>query len=350
MSFRAWLSIVTFLLIAVIVYLARNELLHAWQLLGRVNVWVLLLLIPGQILVYYAGGEMIFSYLRAKKSIENVPPLVLARLSLEMNFVNHILPSGGVSGVSYMNWRLGKYGVSTGRATMAQVVRFAMGFVAFMTLLALAVLVVTVDGNINRWIILMSSVLVFLMVLAIVSGMYLFSSETRMTAFGNWLTRWVNGVARRVTFGRKQTLLQHASVDLFFADMHRDYVALRQDKKILLKPYLWGLLFTLADVSLFLIAFWALGSPVNPAPILIAYGVATIAGFFVITPGGAGAYEAIMVAFLAVAGLGQGVAIAGIVLTRVILLLGTIVFGYLFYQHAIIKYGKNDGYTLPKRQ
>jgi uncharacterized protein (TIRG00374 family) len=92
---------------------------------------------------------------------------------------------------------------------------------------------------------------------------------------------------------------------------------------------------------LFLITFWALGVPVNPAPILIAYGVAALAGFFVITPGGAGAYEAIMVGFLALAGLSQGTAIAGTLLTRVILLLGTIVLGYVFYQLAIVKYGRN---------
>ena len=93
---------VTLVLIGVIIYFSRHELLHAWELLGRVNIWILLLLIPGQILVYYAGGEMIFSYLRAKKSIDDVPPWALARMSLEMNFVNHVLPSGGVSGVSYM--------------------------------------------------------------------------------------------------------------------------------------------------------------------------------------------------------------------------------------------------------
>jgi uncharacterized protein (TIRG00374 family) len=89
------------------------------------------------------------------------------------------------------------------------------------------------------------------------------------------------------------------------------------------------------------VTFWALGEPVNPAPILIAYGVATLAGFIVVTPGGAGAYETIMVAFLALAGIAQGTAIAGIVLARVILLLSTIGFGYLFYQHALIKYGRN---------
>lgn len=340
MSFRAWMSIVTLLLIAIIIYLSRHELQHAWELLERVNIWILLLLIPGQVLVYYAGGEMIFSYLRAKKAIVNVKGLELARMSLEMNFVNHILPSGGVSGVSYMTWRLSKYGVPSGRAAMAQAVRFAMGFVAFIALLAVAVLAVTVDGSINRWIILVSSTMVAGMVAAMVTGAYLFNSGTRTERFAGWIVRMTNRVVRRVTFGKRHVVLKSEETRRFFSEMHHDYVALKMDKAILLKPFLWGLVFTAADAALFWVTFWALGTPVNPAPILIAYGVASMAAFFVATPGGAGAYEAIMVAFLAVAGLSQGVAIAGIVLTRVILLLGTILFGYLFYQHAIIKNGR----------
>jgi hypothetical protein len=47
-----------------------------------------------------------------------------------------------------------------------------------------------------------------------------------------------------------------------------------------------------------------------------------------------------MVAFLAMAGLGSGVALVGILLTRAIMLGGTILFGYIFYQKAILKYGK----------
>lgn len=342
MSFRAWLSVVTLGLVAVIIYFSRHELVHAWELLGRVNIWILLLLLPMQLLVYFAAGEMTFSYLRAKKSIDEIPPLELARMSLETNFVNHVLPSGGVSGISYMSWRLGKYGVSSGRATMAQVVRFAMGFAAFIALLALAVLAVTIDGNINRWIILVSSTLVAVMVGSTALGMYFLSSDTRTRQFANWVVRTVNAVVRRVSFGRRSKVLNEGHTRTFFADMHRDYLALREDKAILLKPFLWGLAFTAADAALFFITFLALGEPVNPAPILIAYGVASVAGFFVITPGGAGAYEAIMVGFLAIAGLSQGVAIAGIVLTRVIVLLGTIGLGYLFYQHALIKYGRQS--------
>lgn len=340
MSFRAWLSVVTLILIGVIIYFSRHELAHAWELLERVNIWILLLLIPGQLLVYYAGGEMIFSYLRAKKSIERVPPFELARMSLEMNFVNHVLPSGGVSGISYMTWRLGKFGVTPGRATMSQVVRFAAQFAAFIVLIALAVIVVTIDGSINRWIILVSSTLVSMMVGTIFGCVYLISSTSRIKRFGDYLARTVNRLVRRVTLGKRDRLLDSGRVESFFMEMHRDYLALKQEKQVLIKPFIWGLVFTLADVSLFMITFWALGVAVNPAPILIAYGVAAVAGFFVVTPGGAGAYEAIMVAFLAIAGVSGGIAIAGIVLTRVILLLGTIGFGYVFYQMALVKYGK----------
>lgn len=350
MSFRAWLSIVTLFLVAVVLYFSRHELYQAWQLLGHVNIWVLLLLIPGQVLIYYAGGEMIFSYLRQKKSIEMIRPLTLARMSLEMNFVNHVLPSGGVSGVSYMTWRLGKYGVPSGRAAMAQAVRFAMGFVSFIALLVVAVLAITIDGGVNRWIILVSCMLAGGMVSVMVLGMYLLSSKRRSETFAVWLTKVVNGVVKRVTLGKQKQALTVDRATAFFMDMHRDYVELRADKRILIKPFLWGLMFNAADAGLFFITFLALGEFVNPAPILIAYGVATMAGFFVVTPGGVGAYEALMVAFLAVAGLAQGVAIAGTVLTRVVVLLGTIVLGYLFYQHAILKYGKRGAKPSLKRQ
>jgi uncharacterized protein (TIRG00374 family) len=346
MSFRAWLSVITFILIGVIIFFARHELEHAWDLLSKVNIWILLLLIPGQLLVYFASGEMLFSYLRAKNSIEGASPMALARMSLEMNFVNHVLPSGGVSGISYMSWRLGHYGVTPGRAIMAQAVRFAMGFVAFIALLIVAVVIVTIDGNINRWIILVSSALAGLMISTIVAGVFLMSNRTRMLSFAEWLTKTINRFVRNVTFKHVKSVLTSEKVEFFFTEMHRDYDALMRDKKLLLKPLIWGIVFTLADVSLFMITFWALGEPVNPAPILIAYGVETLAAFFVVTPGGAGAYEALMVAFLAIAGIAQGAAIAGIVLTRVFVLLGTIGLGYLFYQHAIIKYGKSKRPTL----
>ena len=100
------------LLIALILFLARSELVYAWGLLGKINLGKLVWMLPIIAAGYLATGEMIFSYLRQKGFVKNINPATLARISLELNFVNHAFPSGGVSGISYANWRLGKYGAN----------------------------------------------------------------------------------------------------------------------------------------------------------------------------------------------------------------------------------------------
>lgn len=283
---------------------------------------------------------MIFSYLRQKGSIKHVSPLEQMRMSLELNFVNHALPSGGASGVSYMTWRLSRYGISTSRAAMAQVVRFAAGFAAFSVLLVIAVLLVTIDGGVNRWVILVSSSLVSIMVMVTVIVIYALRSKVRLRTASIWISRFVNRLTRKITRGRRGSLIDQAKLENFFLEMHSDYRELRRDGRILKQPFIWGIVFTCTDVAMFFIAFWSLGSIVNPAPILLAYGLATLAGFAVLTPGGSGAYEALMVSFLTISGLGQGIAIAGVVLARVLILIVIIALGYIFYQLALVKYGK----------
>lgn len=334
------MSIVTFVLIGVILIFSRKELAHAWTLVGRVDFWILALLVPVIIAGYLASGEMVFSYLRQKRLIKEVSIWTQARISLELNFVNHILPSGGVSGISYMNWRLGKFGVSTGKSTMAQAVRYVAGFAGLITLLIVAVVLVTIDGHINRWIILMSSTLVTAMILVTLAGVYLMSNPGRMHRVAHRLARACNRIVRKISFGRFEQVIKPKKLVEFLDDMSDDYQSLMRDKRVLLQPYFWGLFFTATEVAIFWIVFWALGSPVNPAPILIAYGLASLAAFAVVTPGGAGAYEAIMVFVLSIAGMASGEAIAGIVLTRAIVLAVTIGVGWILYQQVVIRYGK----------
>lgn len=340
MSLRSWLSVVTVVLIGGVLFLSRHELVQAWELLSQVNLYVLVAIIPAAAIAYLAAGEMIFSYLREKDHIKGIKPWTLARMSLELNFVNHILPSGGVSGISYMNWRLGKYGVPLGKATMAQLVRYVAGFASLATLLFFSVIIVTIDGNINRWIILMSSGIMTVMIVATMGLIYLVKSPARLRRFSGVITRVGNRLVRKLSFGKRRQLFDELIVNAYFQDMHDDYLALKRDGRGLLRPYLWGLVFTICDITIFFVTFLALGVVVNPAAILIAYGVASFAGFIVVTPGGAGAYETIMVVILSASGLAGNTAIAGIVLARVIILLTTIGLGYIFYQRALIKYGK----------
>lgn len=339
---RTILSVATIVALVIIVVLSRHELVKAWELLGRANLWLLSLLIPFQIIVYYAGGEMIFSYLRDKKMIKNVSHFETTRIALELNLVNHIFPSGGVSGISYATWRLHKLGVSSARATFAQMIRYVTGFISLLLLLILAVILLTIDGGINRYIVASSFLLIFTVMGLTFALAMIFSSEIRMYKAARNTSRAINAVARWVSLGRVKRLVSSEKVENFFSEMQDDFRELLAHKKLLVKPFCWGFVYAVFDVAMFMLAFWSLGAHVNMAILIVGYGVAGLASLVAFTPGGAGVYEVIMIFFLSMAGVPAELAIAGIVLTRVILLVGTILFGYIFYQHALFKYGKND--------
>lgn len=341
MSVRTVISAITVILLAVVLFSARHSLEHAWQLLGQVKVAALLLVVPVVLTSFFAAGEMIFSYLRQKHLIRHVNPLTLMRISLELNFVNHIMPSGGASGIAYVNWRLGKFGVPAARATMAQAVRYVAGFAAAIVLLLVSLLVVTIDGTVNRWLILMSAAIILTMVMGTFILIFALTSRQRIEKFASFITRTVNAIVRRATLGKKSAALNYNRVKKYFDELHEDYTELRHDIRLLKQPILWGILFVVMDVAMFWVTFWALGTYVNPATIIIAYHVATLAGFVVVTPGGVGAYEWLMVMVIVMSGVSQGEAIAGVVLARTIILLVTVVFGYIFYQEAIAKNGKS---------
>ena len=340
LSFRSWLTVVTLILLVGVVILAWPEIVKAWGLLDTVNLAILALLIPVQLFSYYATGGMIFSYLRSKGDLVGVSRWRMGRIALELNFVNHILPSGGAAGFSYLGWVLGRFGVKPGRSTMAQLIRFLLTFVSFVLILMAAVAFLIYDHRIDRTIILLSSVLVLLCLGAIVGTIYIVGSNQRLKTFSEWLTKFVNKTVRKITRGKKRKILKTHTIPNFFVELHQDYLAIRRDKRVLIKPFIWAIVANLADVALIWIAFWALGYAVSPAIIFVAFGVSSLASAVSVTPGGAGVYEAIMIAFLASSGVPADVAIAGTLLARVTLVLGTILFGYIFYQLTVIKYGR----------
>ena len=99
-------------------------------------------------------------------------------------------------------------------------------------------------------------------------------------------------------------------------------------------------LFNILDISLFYVTFLSLGQMVNPAVLVIAYGAGNLCGNFMITPGGIGAYEAVMVTILSTGGVDPAAALAGVILARMLLLIGTLSTGFVAYQRALNKYGK----------
>ena len=182
----------------------------------------------------------------------------------------------------------------------------------------------------------LASAIIFGSVLTI----YIIQSPPRLHKAAAFITKYVNRVWRGI-LRRKQPLLYIDAVNKYFEDLHDDYAQIAKDPRILRKPFFWGVVFIVSEFGFFWITFWGLGTIINPAPLLIAYGLAGFAGAFFITPGGVGGYEALMVGFLATTGIDKGAVIAAVLLARVILIILTIVSGYYFYQKAINRYGNN---------
>lgn len=334
------MTIITLALLGLVIFAAWGDIKKAIALMGQVDLWILVLLLPLQLLSYYAAGSMIFSYLRAKGNLQDMSHWAMTRLALEFNFVNHVLPSGGAAGFSYMAWVLRKRGVSGSRSTMAQVIRFFLTFVTFILLLFVAMIQIGVSGRADPIVFVVASVLALATGGVIFGFIHLVKSQARLQRFSSRLAGIANGFVKWITRGRKKSVVKVKSIFGFLDGLHDDYESIRKDRKILIKPFFWGILCNILDVSLIWISFWALGYMIDPALLFIAFGIASVAGAVSVTPGGAGVYEAVMVAFLAASGVTPGVAIAGTLLARVILLGVTILFGYLFYQLTVFKYGK----------
>lgn len=339
-SWRTKLNVVTFVLVVVILILARHELVEAWHLMGQVNLIILALLIPIQFASYYASTEIFFTYLKSRGQLKRTSPMQATSMSLELNFVNHIFPSGGVSGMSYMVWRLRKLGVTAGQATMAQIMRYVVQMGTFMILIVLALIWATLENRTANWVVAATAIGITSLVFLVIFGGYLVGSGLRMRNFAHWLTKALNSLVKRVTLGRRSEMLNVSRVERFFLDFHSDFMVLKNDKKLLIRPIVWSFLFNIFEILLFVVSFWALGTWVNPAALLIAYGAATLTGIFMLTPGGAGAYEALMIGILSASGVATGVAFAGVILARAILIVGTLASGFVVYQYALHKYGK----------
>lgn len=340
MKFRSWLNIVILALLALVIIFGWKDLVQAWNLMGKVNIRIFILIIPIQFISYYAVGQIMFSYLQSKGDLLGISRRKVARISLELNFMNHIVPVPGAAGFTYFSWILGKMGISTSRSTIAQVIRYVLTFMSFISVVIVSVIALTFDNKINRTVTGISLIFILITIATIAIIIFSISNHKRLIAASNWLSRMINLIVHKITRGKKRQVIKEQTIENFFNEMHEDYTEICRDKRILVKPFFWALLSNILDVGLVWIAFLALGFSVNPAMLFIAYGLSSIASFFAVTPGGAGVYEGIMIAFLASAGVPAEVAIAGTLLARATLLAGTLLFGYISYQLTSAKYGK----------
>lgn len=344
-SFRTILSVVTFVLIAIVLWNARGEVVKAIDYLANTNILIILLLIPEQLFMYFCCGQIFFSYMAAKREAKKVSWWNLMRISLELNFMNHAVPSGGVSGLGYVAWRFKPYGASPAQASFMYVLRYAITTFANQAQTLIAIVILAVTGVVapqNQYMLYIVGIISVAVIGMVIGGSAIASNKKALMWASKTFTRLANLVVKMVTFGKKPEALKRETVDNFCAEIHEYFMEARRNRRILKKPIFWGILYSFLEVATYWIVATSMGHPELMPQIMVAEAVGSVLGAVIPTPGGAGGYEASMAGVMWALGVDFGLATAVVVTTRVIVLVGTIVSGYGFYQHAIAKIGKEE--------
>lgn len=340
-SFRTALSIITLGLIIYVVYANFGDIQAALGHLGETNILVLLLLIPEQLFMYFCCGQMFFSYMRAKNDAQRVSAWTLMQVSLELNFVNHAVPAGGLGGLGYITWRLKPFGATAGQASFMYILRYIITICANQLQTIIAIIFLLIFGSLpaaGAWVIGLTAILSIGIIAVIAIAVTIASSKKRIDWFAKAATNSVNWIVKKVTFGHKPEILKREVVDKYLGDAHEDLMTARRNKKMLIRPALWGIVYSFLEIATYWIVAASMGHPEILPQIMIGEAIGSVMGAIVPY----GLYELGMVGIMASLGVDPGLSAVVVLMTRVIVLASTIVSGYGFYQHSISKIGRRE--------
>lgn len=332
---QRWRMILTwFTLVALglLVFFLRDEIVETLSNLTRVHGWILLFMLVWQVINYHSYTRLYldqFAIIGEKLAYKPV-----YKIMLELNFVNHILPSAGVSGFSYFTVRMKTLGVSTAKSTLVQMMRFVTTFISFQALLFLGLFILAVNGKANNLTILVASSIATLILVATLLMAYIVGSKRRIDVFLTQLTRFLNRLIQLLRPKHPETI-NIASARRSFLELHENYVILTKDYRRLKKPLFWALLASATEIATLYTVYLAFGEPVNVGAVILAYAVANFAGLISVLPGGIGVYEALMTAVLVTAGVPAALSIPVTIMYRILSLAIQLPPGYYFYHKAI---------------
>ena len=340
-SFRTVLTTLTVFLVAYVVYQNWPDIVESFNHLSDTNIFVLLLLIPEQLLMYYTCGQIFFSYLKSRHQAKIPSKKEHLKISTELNFVNHAIPGGSIGGLTFLTFRLQPFGVSAGQASFLYIFRFAITTVinylqALIAIIILATLnLVPENATWVLWLSLLMNIGYFLILATLI---FVASGKKRLDFFSKVVTRVGNGFVRFFTFGYKKHAIKYEKINHYFLDIHESVMVARREKKNLKGPIKWGIVYSFFEISTYWIVAISLGRPEILPYIMIGEAIGSV--FDGIVP--YGLYELGMAGVMITLGIDFSTATLVTVMTRVLTLLFTIASGAWPYRQAIMHMGKNN--------
>ena len=287
--------------------------------------------------MYYACGQIFFTYLENKYRMKFDTSEKL-KISTELNFVNRAVPAGALGGLAYLTYRLKTYGVTAGQASFLYIFRFAITTVVNYVQALIAILVLYALGSVPEeatwiiWVSLLMNMGVFLILGLII---YVASSKRRIEWFANIVQKVIRFVVGVVTFNKKKSFFKKEKVQEYFLSIHDCVMIVRKDKKSLIRPTIWGFIYSLCEIGVYWIVAASLGRPEILPVIMVGEAIGSV--FDGIIP--YGPYELGMTGVMGIllGGTEEAMAISliTVVMARALSLMFTIGTGYWPYQQVI---------------
>lgn len=333
-SVRAILSLLTAILVAYVVYQNWPDIVDTFHHLGEANLFVLLLLVPEQLFMYFACGQIFFSYLRHRKNVQKFSSSEILTISTELNFVNHAVPAGGLGGLAYLTYRLKPFNVTAGQASFLYIFRYAVTTVVNYAQALVAIVVLFLLNEIPdeaMWVIPVSLLMNFGVAVGLGLIVFVAGSKKRIGFFSQVVAKLVNGVVKFITFGHKKHIIRDEKIIDYFADIHESVKIAKENKKCLRMPLLWGFVYSFFEIATYWIVAISLGRPELLPFILVGEAIGSV--FDGIVP--YGLYELGMAGVMIALGVDFPTATIVTVMTRVFTLLFTIITGTVPYYKVI---------------
>jgi putative heme transporter len=333
---RRWkiiVNIVTIGALILFVFAIRHQLVETWNNLGDVQLWVLLFIIPVQMANYDAQARLyraLFVIVGNKFAYRK-----LYETALELNFVNNVFPSGGVSGISYFGMRMRSGDVTAGKAALVQLMKLVLLFLSFEILLGIGLLFLAIEGNINSLLLLITAVFSTALILGTMVLVYVLGSKQRVSAFYVLIRSAANALMRAFARGKVPRQFKLERLKFLLDELYENFVIIKERYKELKRPLLFALFANTTEILTIYTVYVAFGYSVNPGAIILAYSVANVAGFISILPGGVGIYEAIMTTVLVAAGIPVAISLPVTIMYRVLSSTVQLPAGYYFYHRTI---------------
>jgi uncharacterized protein (TIRG00374 family) len=335
---RRWkliVNIVTVAVLLLLIFLIRDQIAGTLKNLTTVDWRVLLVMVLLIALSYHAQTRMyqrLFALIGHKLRYG-----FTLRVALELNFVNQIFPSGGVSGISYFGLRLRGAAVSATQASFVQLMKLFLLFISFEMLLVSGLVILALEGRTNDLMLLVAGSITTLLVVGTLVLVSVVGSRQRIHATFSFIIRILNKIIRAFT-GHPSTI-GIERVEGIVEDLYTTYKTMQTNYRKLAAPLCWALVVNLAAILSIYAVYVAFGEWVNVGAIIVAYSVANFAGLVSVLPGGAGIYEALMVGVLAASGIPAALSLPVTVMYRVLSTLVQLPIGYVLYNQAVHRTG-----------